>query len=138
MALCTDKQYHATEREALNHLRWARRQPGGHRLRSLNVYRCPECNGWHVGRSRRDAATARMERDARRATTPPSRKPLTFGQMRRKLARLENQWDRQHRYHAAQIAKVVEADRLLWETEEEIRQLQYDVMAELGIPARST
>jgi hypothetical protein len=82
------------------------------------------------------SASARYRADHWRGHTrpTPAPKPRTFGQIRRKLAQLGNQWDRHRRYQAARFATVIEADRLLWETEEEM--LQHQVMAELGIVAQ--
>jgi hypothetical protein len=128
MNVCKSKRHHATEREALSHLRWARKQPGGNGLRDLCVYHCA-CGDWCVGRAWRGL----KERLAAQPMAEPAPKPRTFGEIRRKLARLERQWDRNRQYQAAQIAKLVEADCLLWETEEELRHLQHQVMAELGI-----
>jgi hypothetical protein len=137
MANCAEKLHHKTEREALNHLAWARKQrhqEGSHGIKHLNVYECPCGRGWCVGRAWR----GKRERLAAQPKPEPLPKPRTFGEIRRKLARLEERWDRERRYRAAQLAKVVEADRLLWETEEEMRQLQYQVLAELGIAASAS
>jgi hypothetical protein len=123
MAGCADKQYHATEREALNHLRWARKQPSGHRLRSLNVYPCPDCDGWHVGRAWRGKREW-LATQPRPAAAPAAAKPRSLGAIRRKLARLEKQWDRQRRYRAAGIGKLVARDLEMWRAEEELREAQ--------------
>lgn len=80
MKTCSTRhQYHATERSALNHLAWARMQPGGKGIKHLNVFSCQECGGWHVGRSRRGY----RERLASMPKAELASKPLTPGQQRR-------------------------------------------------------
>lgn len=78
---CTDKLHHKTEREALNHLAWARRQrhqEGSQGLKHLNVYKCPCGEGWCVGRAWRGKREAQ-------AAQPAAKKPKgpTPGQLRR-------------------------------------------------------
>lgn len=78
---CTDKLHHQTEREALNHLAWARKQrhqEGSQGLKHLNVYKCPCGEGWCVGRA------WRSKREAQ-ARQPAAKKPKgpTPGQLRR-------------------------------------------------------
>jgi hypothetical protein len=93
---CQDKNKHRTEREALDHLAWARKQrhqEGSHGLRHLNVYRCGD--HWHVGRS---------HRSEREATGPI----LSAAKIRRKL---EN------------LGREIEADNRRW-LEEQNRRAQ--------------
>ena len=79
MNCCTDKLHHKTEREALNHLAWARKQrhqEGSHGLKYLNVYACPCGEGWCVGRSWRGKRETQ-------AAQPAAPKQPTPGQLRR-------------------------------------------------------
>ena len=82
---CTDKLHHKTEREALNHLAWARRQrhqEGSQGLKHLNVYKCPCGEGWCVGRAWR----GKREAQAVQPKASPGPK-LTPGQQRRAAAK---------------------------------------------------
>jgi hypothetical protein len=124
---CTRHLRHATEREALNHLRWARKQPHGKNLRALNVFKCRDCDGWHVGHS------AKKMQSAPEPQPTPEKKPRTLGEIRRKLRALESQWDRQRKHRAYQLQAIVDADRAMWACEEELKQLQAAALAELGI-----
>jgi hypothetical protein len=80
---CAEKLHHKTEREALNHLRWAKKQPGGHGIKHLGVYSCPCGHGWCVGRAWR----SKREKLAAQPKLAPEPKPLTAGQLRRKAKR---------------------------------------------------
>jgi hypothetical protein len=83
---CTDKLHHKTEREALNHLAWARKQrhqEGSHGLKHLNVYECTCGEGWCVGRAWR----SKREALAVQPKPTPETKPLTAGQLRRRAKR---------------------------------------------------
>lgn len=78
---CADKLHHKTEREALNHLAWARKQrhqEGSTGLKHLNVYKCLCGEGWCVGRAWRGKREAQ-------ATQPAAKRPKgpTPGQQRR-------------------------------------------------------
>jgi hypothetical protein len=75
---CADKRHHETEREALNHLAWAKKQPGSHGLKYLNVYECPCGQGWCVGRAYRSRREAQAMQPA-----APKGKRQTPGQQRR-------------------------------------------------------
>lgn len=80
-------QCHPTERAALNALRWARRQPGGKSLRTLNVFKCAVCPGWSVGRAWR----GKQERlAAQPKPAPPQNKPRTLGEIRRHQTRMRS------------------------------------------------
>lgn len=81
---CTDKLHHKTEREARNHLAWARKQPGGHGIKHLNVYECPCGTGWCVGRAWR----SKRETEAAQPKSAPGPK-LTAGQQRRAAKKAE-------------------------------------------------
>jgi hypothetical protein len=78
---CTDKLHHKTQREALNHLAWAKKQPGGHGIKHLNAYECPCGGGWCVGRAWRSKREAEAAEPA--APAAPAPKQPTPGQQRR-------------------------------------------------------
>lgn len=80
---CAEKLHHATERKALNHLAWAKKQPGGHGIKHLGVYSCQCGNGWCVGRAWR----SKREKLAAQPKPTLGPKPLTAGQLRRKAKR---------------------------------------------------
>ncbi len=62
MTGCTKKRY-ATERQALDFLKIARRSGRGKDVRTLGAYRCSECGGWHLGHARRtEREIAKMTR----------------------------------------------------------------------------
>ena len=74
-----DKLHHKTERAALNHLAWARKQQRGKGLRDLNVYQC-SCGGWCVGRAlggkkERQAMEERQEQMRPKQPTPGLLRP---------------------------------------------------------------
>jgi hypothetical protein len=124
---CDGHLRHATQRAALDHLRWARRQSHGKNLRALNVFHCQECSGWHVGHS------AKKMPSVPELKPTAEKKPRTLGEIRRKLRQLENQWDRQRKHRAYQLQAIVDADRAMWACEEELKQLQAAALRELGI-----
>jgi len=82
---CADKLHHKTERQALNHLAWARKQrhqEGSQGLKHLNAYQCPCGEGWCVGRKWR----SKRETEAAQPKAAPEPK-LTAGQQRRSAKR---------------------------------------------------
>jgi hypothetical protein len=93
---CTDKLHHKTEREALNHLAWARKQrhqEGSHGLKHLNVYKCPCGEGWCVGRAWRSAREAQAVQPKAEPATG-----LTPGQQRRAAKKAEEKAQRQAQF----------------------------------------
>jgi hypothetical protein len=68
--------------------------------------------------------------------TKPAQQPKipSVGELRRKLARIEREWDRQRRHKAVVIGKLIEADRIMAETENEMREIQRQVTA-MFLPA---
>jgi hypothetical protein len=93
---CTDKLHHKTEREALNHLAWARKQrhqQGSHGLKHLNVYQCPCGNGFCVGRAWR----GKRESEAAQPAAPAPKQP-TAGQLRRAEKRAAEKAAKQQLY----------------------------------------
>ena len=64
----------------------------------------------------------------------PQAKPPSTGDLRRKLARIEREWDRQRLHKAAVIGKLIQADKQLIETENEMREIQRQVTA-MFLPA---
>jgi hypothetical protein len=99
---CADKLHHQTEREALNHLAWVRKQrhqEGSHGLKHLNVYKCPCGQGWCVGRAWRSM----REQLAAQPKPAPGPKPPTTGQLRRKAKREAELAERCLRYRLRQV-----------------------------------
>jgi hypothetical protein len=91
---CTDKLHHKTEREALNHLAWARKQrhqEGSQGLKHLNVYQCPCGEGWCVGRAWRGKREAQ-------AAQPKATTGLTPGELRRAAKRAAERAEHQKLY----------------------------------------
>jgi len=101
---CTDKLHHKTEREALNHLAWARKQrhqEGSQGLKYLNVYKCPCGEGWSVGRawrSKREAQASQPKPEIQKTPTP--------GQIRRKAKREAVQAEKALRYRLRQVGAL--------------------------------
>jgi hypothetical protein len=124
MAGCAGKRHHDTEREALDHLRWAKKQPGGKGLRDLCVYQCV-CGNWCVGRAWRGS----KERYAAKPQPQPLPKPLTAGQLRRKADREAREADRQAKY-ADWHDTLQHVKRMV---DKEIARLEA-----LGVPKRTT
>jgi hypothetical protein len=103
---------------------------GGRGYKFLEAYQCRDCGLWHLGRSFKTARRA-----ANQFVKPaPLKKIPSAGELRRKMERLEREWDRQRRHKAAVIGKLVEADRIMAETENEMRQIQRQVTA-MFLPA---
>lgn len=94
---------------------------GGKSWKRLHVFQCG--NHFHIGRSN----------NSYRKVQPPQPKPPSFGELRRKLARMEREWtrhdDRQRRQRAAAIARLVEADKQVEESKAEYLRIQREVTA---------
>jgi hypothetical protein len=93
---CAEKLHHKTERLALDHLAWARKQrhqEGSHGLKHLNVYECPCKGGWCVGRAWR----SKREAQAVQPKAEPST-GLTSGQQRRAAKKAAEKADRQAQF----------------------------------------
>lgn len=131
-----EKKHHATKRAALDQLGESRRSTnhrgGGHSLKGLEVYLCQCRFGWCIGHSKNRKTVI--------AKKSPAPKIPTTGELKRRLRKLEQQWDRQNRHRAYLLQKVVEADCEMLAAEEERTQLieqmraeQTRVLAELGI-----
>jgi hypothetical protein len=130
---CTKRQY-LTE----SHAQAARKSEtksltksgAGAQAKYLEAYQCKHCGFWHIGRAWKTARRA-----ANQFVKPaPQAKPPSVGELRRKLARIEREWDRQRLHKAAVIGKLVEADRIMAETENEMREIQRQVTA-MFLPA---
>lgn len=96
---------------------------GGKSWKRLHVFQCG--NHFHIGRSRSFG---------NRIVKPqPAPKSPSFGELRRKLARMEREWtrhdDRQRRQRAAAIARLVEADKQVEESKAEYLRIQREVTA---------
>jgi hypothetical protein len=103
---------------------------GGREYKFLEAYQCSNCSLWHLGRSFKTARRA-----ANQFVKPaPQPKIPSVGELRRKLARIEREWDRQRLHKAAVIGKLVEADRIMVETESEMRETARQITA-LFLPA---
>src|SRR4051812_46388481 len=93
---CAEKLHHKTEREALDHLAWARKQrhqEGSHGLKHLNVYECPCGEGWCVGRAWR----SKREAEAAQPKVAPEQK-LSAGQQRRAAKKAAEKVERQAQF----------------------------------------
>jgi hypothetical protein len=93
---CQEHQRHATKREALDHLRWAKKQPRGKGLRHLKVYHCDDCNGWHVGRSWRTQRERELLQP--KAPEPKKPKPPSAGKLRREQEQQKKKYGRKARH----------------------------------------
>lgn len=103
----------------------------GAQAKYLEPYRCKHCGFWHIGRAWKTA-----RREINYVTKPaPQPKIPSAGDLRRKLARIEREWDRQRTHKVAVIGKLIEADKQLIETENEMREIQRQAIA-LFWPAR--
>ena len=91
---------------------------GGRSWKRLNVFPCG--NHWHVGRANK--------LPAKYPPAPAPQIPST-GELRRKLARIEREWDRANLHRAKVLGQLIEADRIALETENEMRELQRQVTA---------
>ena len=115
-----EKYYSETEaQDALRRLvEQARRTGhGGKSWKRLNVFPCG--NHLHVGRANQLPA---------KHSKPAPKIPST-GELRRKLARIEREWDRANLHRAKVLGQLIEADRIALETENEMRELQRQVTA---------
>lgn len=102
----------------------------GAQAKYLEAYQCKHCGFWHIGRAWKTA-----RREMNHVTKPaPQPKIPSVGELRRKLARIEREWDRQRLHKAAVIGKLIEADRTMAETENEMREIQRQVTA-MFLPA---
>jgi hypothetical protein len=90
---------------------------GGRSWKRLNVFPCG--NHFHIGRSNKLPAKHRK---------PAPHIPST-GELRRKLERIEREWDRANLHRAKVLGQLIEADRIALETENEMRELQRQVTA---------
>jgi hypothetical protein len=84
MTICVEKMHHQTEREAYDHLAWARKTArkqigGGKELRHLGIYRCSCGAGWCVGRSWK----TRRAMEAAQPKPDKTTNRLSSGQQRR-------------------------------------------------------
>jgi len=119
---CAEKLHHKTEREALNHLAWAKKQPGGHGIRHLNAYECPCGNGWCVGRAWR----SKREVEAAQPAVPTPKQP-TAGQLRRAEKRAAEKAAKQQLY--ADYTETLHICRMM--VDREIARMEA-----LGVPKR--
>lgn len=109
MKTCTKKAY-TTEAHAqadlgkLKALYKAKQVPD---WKNLNTYQCPDCDFFHLGHSFKTFRKAQQGK----ATSIPAPKVPSHGELRRKLARLENSMDKRRRYQVQEIGKIVARDR---------------------------
>jgi hypothetical protein len=110
-----EKQNYSTEAHAkasmADLIERLQRQGTGDDWKILNVYECT-CGYWHIGRSFK---TRRKE--ARfREPKPATKKVPTIGELRRKLNRMQREWedhdDRYARWRVEQIGRIVARDLL--------------------------
>jgi microsomal dipeptidase-like Zn-dependent dipeptidase len=101
-----DKIQYDCKADAERAIRVVKKHPyKGHGLRLLNAYKCAACGAYHVGHRRTIQATA-----APAVPAPPS-----FADLRRKLKRMQAEWDRHddrlRRKQAAAILRRVADDK---------------------------
>ena len=88
--------------------------------KNLNAYQCPDCGLFHLGHS------FKSFRKVQPVKPEPAQAPIvpSSGALRRKLARLDEKYDRRLRYKAAQFARIVARDlEQLAEDEYQARQI---------------
>jgi hypothetical protein len=89
---------------------------GGKSWKRLNVFPCG--NHWHVGRANQLPAKYQ----------PPAPHIPSTGELRRKLARIEHEWQRKEDYERRQraeaIGKLIAAEQAVTDAENELRELQ--------------
>lgn len=100
----------------------------GKSWKRLNVYRCPDCQRWHIGRSSKPPVKPAPPENAQRV-------PST-GELRRRLARIERQMDRNHAYRVKLLSEIVAADKAMLALQEEMRQEQLQITAMFLGPPR--
>jgi hypothetical protein len=115
---CTDKVQHKTQAEADAAIRRMkrdyRRQGGGHGLRRLNAYYCPQHQCWHTGRSSRMGV---------KLITVKETQPPTMAELKARIRKVERLLDSERRRAAYIIGKVVEKDRARWREEADRAQI---------------
>ena len=130
---CTKRQY-LTESHAQaackSETKSFTKHGAGAQAKYLEAYQCRACGLWHIGRAWK---TARREMNHVTKAAPQPKIP-SVGELRRKLARIEREWDRQRLHKAAVIGKLIKADRIMAETENEMREIQRQVTA-MFLPA---
>lgn len=91
----------------------------------LTAYKCHTCPYWHIGRARKLPKNYKPP--------VPDTKPPSFGDLRRKLERLEREWTRkedyQRRQRAEALGRVIAAEQELLKADDKYRQLVRDVEA---------
>ena len=123
---CLEKIGYPTEADAETaRKRMVRQKYRGRALRWLQSFQCPQCFQWHIGHQRRPAPVE---------SAAPQPKIPTTGELRRKLKRIEREWDRANQHRAKVIGQLIEADRIALETENEMREIQRQVTA-MFLPA---
>jgi len=126
---CGDKIKHETKIAAENALaeavrKYKRTGRGGKSWKNLNVYQCHTCRFWHLGRSR-DNTAVKFNPRAGLAEQP---KILSTGELRRKLARLAESWERRddhvRKQRLAAFKAIIEADKQVQTRDDERRRIQ--------------
>jgi hypothetical protein len=91
---------------------------GGRSWKRLNVFPCG--NHFHIGRANQLSAKHRK--------SAPAPKPASFGDLRRKLERMERQWERKEDYERRQradaIGKLIAAEQAIEDAERGYAELQ--------------
>lgn len=72
MRRCAGKDRHETQAEAVGH-RGALKAAKNFKRAKVDVYRCDQCLGWHVGRGNKSFSTRERQRGRRGAKRPNRR-----------------------------------------------------------------
>jgi hypothetical protein len=129
---CSKRQYltegHATAACKAETASFKKRGAGA-QAKYLEAYACTHCGFWHIGRAWK---TARREMNHVTKPAPQSKLPST-GDLRRKLERMAQQWDRhddyQRKQRAEAIGRLIEAERAMVDAENEYAECQRQTIA---------
>lgn len=97
----------------------------GQSWKRLQAYKCRSCPYWHIGRANKLPAGYRKP--------APEPKLPSFGEIRRKLERMQHEWTRRDDYERRQrveaINKLIEAERSFDEATAEYVKAQHAALA---------
>ncbi len=109
MKLCKDRLHHKTEREALDHLAWARKQPQGYATSTFASVQVAA--GVWAAQGAGSASERQLWLERKTAGSQP--RPLTEGEARRKAERERKEAER-HAQRAAHFEDYAESILILY------------------------